>query len=68
MPEPSASSPQILARPSPGLALLQKGLFFAKKIQGTSRLSKQVVEIIVRPNPEPMDLFTIPAADGAMFC
>ena len=39
-----------------------------KKIQGTSRLSKQVVEIIVRPNPEPMDPFTIPAADCAIFC
>ncbi|MCX6972740.1 MAG: hypothetical protein NTZ94_00315 [Verrucomicrobia bacterium] len=53
------------------LALLvspQKGSKITKKIQGTSRLSKQVVEIIVRPNPEPMDLFTIPAANGAIFC
>ena len=50
------------------LGIATKRLKIHEKIQGTSRLSKQVVEIIVRPNPKPMDLFTIPAADCAIFC
>ena len=46
----------------------KKRLEIHQKIQKTSRLAKQVLEIIVRPNPKPTDLFTIPVADCAISC
>jgi hypothetical protein len=43
------------------------GSLLCQTIPSASHLSKQIIEIIVRPNPKPMDFFTIPATNGAIF-